>query len=87
MNTNILNKCIEELKKDTPDLSYLRGMLETLMEMQNEPLVTKVYKDLITPTAYKTTPVPATNLDEAAILDARARQAIEAIKLTETTEQ
>lgn len=32
MNTQILNKCIEELKKDKPDLSYLRGILETLVD-------------------------------------------------------
>lgn len=34
MNTSILKKCIAELQKETPDLSYLRGMLETLLEMQ-----------------------------------------------------
>lgn len=33
MNTKILQKCLEELKKDKPDLSYLRGTLETLIEM------------------------------------------------------
>lgn len=33
MNTKILQKCLEELKKETPDLSYLRGTLETLIEM------------------------------------------------------
>lgn len=33
MNTKILQKCLEELKKDTPDLSYLRGTLETLIEV------------------------------------------------------
>lgn len=32
MNTQILNKCIEELKKETPDLSYIRGILETLVD-------------------------------------------------------
>lgn len=34
MNTKLLQKAIDELKSDKPDLSYLRGMLETLMEMQ-----------------------------------------------------
>ena len=29
-----LQKCIEELKKDKPSLDYVRGMLETLMDMQ-----------------------------------------------------
>lgn len=32
MNTQILNKLIEELKKDKPDHSYMRGILETLVE-------------------------------------------------------
>lgn len=36
MNTSILKKCIAELQKGNPDLSYLRGMLETLLEMQGE---------------------------------------------------
>jgi hypothetical protein len=29
-----LQKCIEELKKDAPSLDYVRGILETLMDMQ-----------------------------------------------------
>ena len=33
MNATVLGKCIEELKKETPDLSYIRGMLETLQDM------------------------------------------------------
>lgn len=33
MNTNILKKCLEELSKDEPKLDYVRGMLETLIEM------------------------------------------------------
>jgi hypothetical protein len=33
MNTNILQKCVDELKKDTPNLSYVQGMLETVIEM------------------------------------------------------
>jgi hypothetical protein len=35
MNTTILKKCIEELGKDTPDISYIRGALETLVELSN----------------------------------------------------
>lgn len=34
MNTSILQKCLAELQKETPDLSYIRGMLETLIDMQ-----------------------------------------------------
>ncbi len=34
MNTTILEKVIAELKNEKPDLSYIRGMIETLLEMQ-----------------------------------------------------
>lgn len=37
MNTSVIQKCITELQKESPDLSYLRGMLETLLEMQDKP--------------------------------------------------
>lgn len=35
MNTKILQKCVEELKKDTFSKEYVLGMLETLIEMQD----------------------------------------------------
>lgn len=49
MNTKILQKCLDELNKESPRLDYLRGMLETLVEMQETPLQTKVYRDIISP--------------------------------------
>lgn len=33
MNTKILQKCLDELKKEQPNVDYIRGMLETLVEM------------------------------------------------------
>lgn len=33
MNTKIIQKCIEELKKDTFSKEYVLGMLETYVEM------------------------------------------------------
>lgn len=33
MQTKILQKVLEELKKENVDLSYVRGMVETLIEM------------------------------------------------------
>lgn len=36
MNTAILKKCVEELQKDGPDLSYVRGMLETLLAFEDK---------------------------------------------------
>ncbi len=68
MNTAILQKCITELQKDAPDLSYLRGMLETLMEMQeSKPSL---------PPRIPILPIDHTNntpIDEAATLDAEAQ--------------
>lgn len=33
MNTQILQKCVDELKKDSPNIPYILGTLETLIEM------------------------------------------------------
>jgi hypothetical protein len=33
MNTSILQKCVAELTKDSPDLSYIKGILETLIDI------------------------------------------------------
>lgn len=33
MNTSILVKCIDELKNDKPNLDYIRGILETFVEL------------------------------------------------------
>lgn len=33
MNIPILQKCVDELAKSEPDLSYVRGMLETIIAM------------------------------------------------------
>lgn len=38
MNTNILQKCVEELKKETPNISYVLGMLETVIDMNGMPV-------------------------------------------------
>lgn len=40
MFTSILQKCLAELVKETPDISYVRGMLETLIEIEpKEPSI------------------------------------------------
>lgn len=41
MNTKILQKCIDALSTTEPDLSYIRGMLETLLELTEKPLENK----------------------------------------------
>lgn len=37
MNTTILSRCITELQQEKPDISYIRGALETLLEMSAPP--------------------------------------------------
>ncbi len=40
MNTKILQKVLEELKKDKPSIDYLKGMIETLLEMSGGSVIT-----------------------------------------------
>ena len=35
MNADILKKAVDELKKEKPNIDYVRGMLETLYELEN----------------------------------------------------
>jgi len=80
MNTVILKKCVEELNKETPRLDYVRGMLETLIEIQETKTVIPEKK--LTAADFAVA-VPAS--DEAAMLDAKARAALAIIKETQTT--
>jgi hypothetical protein len=38
MNTKILQKVLEELQKNKPRLDYVRGMIESLVDMDDKPL-------------------------------------------------
>lgn len=40
MNTTTLSKCVTELKKNEPNIQYVLGMLETIIEMSGQPLPT-----------------------------------------------
>lgn len=57
MNGRILKKCLDELSKTIPDISYIRGMLETLHE-QIEPyavtptMVTPMVEQVSSPRAF-----------------------------------
>jgi hypothetical protein len=42
MNTQILVKCLEELKKETPNIEYIKGMLETLIMLSGATIPTYV---------------------------------------------
>ncbi len=73
MNGTILQKCLDELKKEDFRKDYVIGMLETLIEMSDAPkVVPMVIK--------KPTPNKPEMTDEATLLDARARAALEIIK-------
>lgn len=87
MNTNILQKCLDELKnplKENIRVDYVIGMLETLIEM-NDPLPTP---KKILPTAVTNSSninlIPPELRDEADILDAKARAALERVKQMST---
>lgn len=43
MNTKILQKCIDELSKDTPNIDKVIGMLETIIEMSSTQMVIPTY--------------------------------------------
>ncbi len=92
MNTAILKKVIDELNLKDPRLDYVRGMLETLVAIQTVNEIPEILtspsldKDALLVTKGTPMRVNGELNNEAAMLDARARQAIEAIKLTETVE-
>ncbi len=85
MNRKILQKVLDELAKEKPDLSYIRGMLETLLEgLPNEK--TPESKD-IAPILYNTIGVPftpsnVTVLSESQILENETKAKLESIKAT-----
>lgn len=83
MNT-VLQKACDELSKETPNIAYVRGMLDTLLSISAEPEQTKVFgmplklDQTMSPGSSKLE--SSSTMDEASILDARARAAIEATK-------
>lgn len=88
MNKKILQKVVDELGKETPDLSYIRGILETLMETFEIPVVTPTYfppipypNPLIPPYFISDGSTGVVNTDDpGAILDAEARAKIAKVK-------
>lgn len=49
MNTNILQKVIDELNKDNPRLDYVKGILETLVEAVPEITSTPINNTTVIP--------------------------------------
>lgn len=88
MQTNILKKCIEELCKENPKLDYIRGMLETLVEIAEVPKDASLIADekgglRITTAAQE---VKNISKDEGSMLDAMAGAAMKNIAKIETVE-
>ena len=76
-NTGILRKLLEELKKENPSVDYMKGMVETLIEMGDSSAVEQ--SSYTRPVAGSTPALP-TDDDEATILDGKARAAIAAVQ-------
>lgn len=72
-----LKRCLTELTKEKPSLEYIRGMLETLIEL-NQPQGTLIAAVQAKPTG-ATASTPASD-DPAAILDALARAKLDHVK-------
>lgn len=79
MNTAILRKCIVELQQPEPRLDYIRGMLETLVEVTDKESEKYLEQKNIYQPPYTITSNPTTT-NEAAIMEARARAAVDSIK-------
>lgn len=85
MIQTILSKILEELNKENPKLDYIRGMIEVLLAMQEKPVhdgksFVPVFPELTT-RRIDLTPHPTPLASEAEILDAKAKVAIETVKV------
>lgn len=84
----ILQKVLAELQKESPDLSYIRGMLEVLIGDDSEdhggggkPIkITTNTRYANPPVLPDIFPIPNEELDEGAILDAKAKAAVAEVK-------
>lgn len=73
MKRNLLQKCLDELLKPEPKLDYIRGILETLTEMEpEEPAKISLHP----PTLGVRNVAPPQAKDEGDVLDAMARAAM-----------
>lgn len=83
MITTILQKCLDELSGDKPDLSYIRGMIEVLLASQPQSTHPKTQDEINFDVLNAGTKLNYANskaMDEASILDAKARAALETVK-------
>ncbi len=74
MNNTILQKCLKELGEATPRLDYVRGMLETLIELSHATSITK------TTIEYPKAPITESPKTEAQILDEITKARLAGVK-------
>ena len=79
MITTILSKVLDELQKPSPDLSYIRGMVEVLLASQPNDAPTLVCKSTPVSREY-IQPGQSVPPDEGSMLDAEARAKIAQIQ-------
>ncbi len=85
----IIERVLQELSKDEPRLDYIRGALETLLEIQ-DGVVAQIGRALPEPMNHDvigrqkkvsgSTPDDSTTKDEGQVLDAMTRARIEKVK-------
>lgn len=73
---NLLQKCVDELKAEKPDLSYIRGIIETLIEA-NLPMKSLVSTTIKFPDAGVV--IPPQPIDEVSVLEASTKAMIDRI--------
>lgn len=79
MRATLLQKCVNELTQENPKLDYVRGILETLIAMEDVPVVLAHHQDLPSPhvIAKAFIPSPIEEIkDEGTMLDAMAKAAM-----------
>lgn len=84
MNTKILQKVLEELNREKPDISYIRGMVEVLASSEEgtgSSASRTVSEMQLTPSGGGyIAPTGSGSLDKTAILDAKAKAAVSIIQ-------
>ena len=76
-----IKKVLDELAKDKPDLSYIRGMLEVLMDEDEPKPIMGGIVNMPAPMIRKLPDsINTQNVDEGAMLDTRARESLKTIK-------
>lgn len=85
MNTKILQKILDELSKETPDISYVKGILQTLLDLADEgskTVTNKVAIGMNNPVALDkdSNQEKPKNSDEGSMMDTIAKAKVAQIK-------